>query len=265
MKVTVIIPAFNEEKYILKAIKSLANQSYDDYEVVIVDNMSTDNTKKIVIDWLTNPNGFGLAYESKDYIFTDVLHSNIVKGVRFTLLTSVQQGTNYAREEGRKFAKGEILAYLDADCIVDYFWIRNGVQQLKNNAAVTGSLYFYDDKNKFRRNVSIFVQNYIYKIISKLLQHFKVGAIILGGNFFVYSKYLNPLNTKLTFYGDDVDIAMSIMNYGKIGFSKKIEVKSSARRFIKQGFFKTNIKYISTFIKSILNKKIETKEIVHPR
>lgn len=262
MKVTVIIPAFNEEKYILKAITSLATQSYDDYEVVIVNNLSTDNTKNVVIDWIKNPIGYG----AEKFIYDEAICSNIINGVRFSLIDEVYgRGTNYARETGRKFAKGEILAYLDADCIVDYHWIRNGVNALKNKVAVTGALYFYDDENVFRRNISLFVQNTFYKIISNVLQWFKLGAIILGGNFFVYKQYLQPLNTNLTFYGDDTNIAIGLMCYGKIGFDKNITIKSSARRFKYQGFGKTNRKYISVFFRSLLNKKIQTNEIVHPR
>lgn len=49
MKVTVIIPNFNGERYLADCLKSLLNQSYTDYEIVIVDNGSTDNSIKVAM------------------------------------------------------------------------------------------------------------------------------------------------------------------------------------------------------------------------
>ena len=48
MKVSVIIPTFNSEKFIKRAIYSVLIQSYEDFELIIVDDCSTDNTVKII-------------------------------------------------------------------------------------------------------------------------------------------------------------------------------------------------------------------------
>jgi glycosyltransferase involved in cell wall biosynthesis len=259
MKVSIVIPAYNEEKYILKAISSVSCQSYDNYEVIIIDNASTDSTKSKVIDLFSNQLGF-------TYNATQNLYSCKIRNIDLKLATENKQGTNAARELGRKISSGDIVAFLDADCIVDYNWIRNGVYCFKENVvAATGSVNFYDDNNVIRRKVSLFIQKNFYKYISYILQYFKVGGIILGGNVFILKQYLFPLNTDLTFYGDDTNMAIQLSKFGKICFDRNLTIKSSARRFKKQGFGKTNMKYVKVFFNSILKKQIETKEIVHPR
>jgi glycosyltransferase involved in cell wall biosynthesis len=257
MKVSIVIPAYNEEKYILKAISSISCQSYDNYEVIIIDNASTDSTKNKVIEYFSHQIGFCL---------NDNIYHCKIRNIDFKLATENKQGTNAARECGRKISSGDIVAFLDADCIVNYNWVRNGVYCFKENiVAVTGAINFYDDDNVIRRRLSLFIQNTFYKYISYILQYFKIGGIILGANVFIRKKYLLPLNTNLTFYGDDTNMAIHIMQFGNIDFNRHITVKSSARRFKKQGFGKTNMKYIRVFFNSIFKKQIETKEIIHPR
>jgi len=59
--VSVVIPAYNEENYLLSCLESIGKQDYaGEYEVIVVDNASTDNTAKIALDW-----GAKVVYESK--------------------------------------------------------------------------------------------------------------------------------------------------------------------------------------------------------
>jgi len=49
--VSVIIPTFNREKLLPKTIDSVINQTYENWELLIVDDKSTDDTKKVVMDY----------------------------------------------------------------------------------------------------------------------------------------------------------------------------------------------------------------------
>ncbi len=103
------------------------------------------------------------------------------------------------------------------------------------------------------------------------MQLFKRGGIIIGGNVFIKAAVLEATggyNTLLSFYGDDVDIALKASKYGKIVFTKKLMVKSSSRRYKASGFFQVQLKYTKAFLQSVFHRSIsgqECIELVHPR
>ncbi|SET64570.1 glycosyltransferase family 2 protein [[Clostridium] polysaccharolyticum] len=90
-KVSVIIPVFNREKVIHRAINSVLNQEYNHLEIIIVDDHSTDNTRKVVEE-----------YMEKDARICYCLNEN-------------KQGPAGARNTGIKKATGTYIAFLDSD------------------------------------------------------------------------------------------------------------------------------------------------------
>ena len=86
-KISVIICTYNHAQYIKKAIDSVLNQTYQDFEIIVVDDGSTDNTKNIV-------NHFG---NSIKYIYQD------------------NKGLASARNTGIHASKGEFVTFLDAE------------------------------------------------------------------------------------------------------------------------------------------------------
>ncbi|MCB0410707.1 MAG: glycosyltransferase family 2 protein, partial [Flavobacteriales bacterium] len=51
-KISVIMPTYNGKKYIKYAIESILNQTYEDFELIIVNDCSTDNTEEIILSFL---------------------------------------------------------------------------------------------------------------------------------------------------------------------------------------------------------------------
>lgn len=98
MLVSVIIPTYNEEKVILECIFSLKNQSIKDFEIIIVDDGSTDNTLEIL---------------------SQINYSNL------KILKQNHQGPAMARNLGAKHAKGKILVFVDADMTFDKEFLKN--------------------------------------------------------------------------------------------------------------------------------------------
>jgi glycosyltransferase involved in cell wall biosynthesis len=98
--ISVIIPAHNEEDVISKAINSVLCSTYKNYEIIVVNNGSTDNTKPIV-------NRFVKKYPRRIRLinFPSVSDKNIAKN----------RGPAFSRNQGAEVAKGDILAFLDAD------------------------------------------------------------------------------------------------------------------------------------------------------
>lgn len=89
-QVSIIIPAYNGERYIVQAIESVLNQTYGNYEIIVVDDGSTDGTPRVLAPYF--------------------------KRIRY--ITQENQGVATARNRGIQEAKGEIIAFLDQD---DYF------------------------------------------------------------------------------------------------------------------------------------------------
>ncbi|MFH0806293.1 MAG: glycosyltransferase [Candidatus Brennerbacteria bacterium] len=91
-KVSVIIPAYNREKLLPRAILSVLSQTYKDFELIIVDDYSTDKTREVI-----------KKFEEKD------------TRVRPVFLKDNSGGPAYPKNAGLPFAKGEYIAYLDSD------------------------------------------------------------------------------------------------------------------------------------------------------
>ena len=87
-KISVILPVYNEEKYIKKAIESVLNQTFSDFELIIVNDGSTDNTLNIINE------------------FTDS---------RIKLITQPNQGPGASRNNAMEIACGEYVMFLDGD------------------------------------------------------------------------------------------------------------------------------------------------------
>lgn len=95
IKVSIIVPAYNVEKYIEKCIESLINQTLKEIEIIIVNDGSTDNTKKIISQ-----------YEKK--------YKNI------KCINKENEGQSIARNIAIKEAKGEYIVFIDSDDWVAY-------------------------------------------------------------------------------------------------------------------------------------------------
>ncbi|MCK4736316.1 MAG: glycosyltransferase [Methanophagales archaeon] len=123
--VSIIVPVYNSAHTIEECIKSLLNLEYpkDKYEIIIVDNNSTDTTVEIV----------------KKYP-VKVLHEG-------------KQSSYAARNLGIKNAKGEIVAFTDADCIVDEEWLKQLVKNFRDEttAGVGGEILAYHPKSIVER------------------------------------------------------------------------------------------------------------------
>ena len=92
--VSVIMPAYNSEKYIGKSIESVLAQDYEKFELIIVDDGSKDGTKSIVEQYAKND-------------------------IRIKLLEQANQGVSVARNKGLDTATGEYVAFLDSDDLWD--------------------------------------------------------------------------------------------------------------------------------------------------
>ncbi|MCF6295419.1 MAG: glycosyltransferase [Flavobacteriaceae bacterium] len=181
---SVIIPLYNKEKLIALTIKSILNQTFNDFEVIIVNDGSTDNGLKIL--------------------------SNLVDD-RFIIYNQDNQGVSHARNFGIEKAKGKYIALLDADD----FWHTNHLFELKKlietfpNAGLFCNNYEINYNGKFVKPATF---NFKYENKYLIVKDFFSANII---NFIPSSSssaFLKSTFTKLGAYnlnfrtGQDIDL-----------------------------------------------------------
>jgi glycosyltransferase involved in cell wall biosynthesis len=117
MTLSIIICSYNRASYISDALTSLYGQSsgLDDFEVIIVDNNSTDNTKEVYAQWRhTNTNG------------------------QFTFISEMQQGASFARNTGAAIAKGEWVCFMDDDAVATTDYVKNIIKHIQDQPFIVG-------------------------------------------------------------------------------------------------------------------------------
>ncbi len=232
-KISVIIPAWNEEEYIGTALDALHNQSFprDDFEIVVIDNVSTDQTATIARE----------------------------KGAD-RVIYEPSKGTNSARQRGICEARGEIVAFLDADCVPPAEWLEKIYTTLHKRgsrcAAVAGAYVFHvepiDHIFFAQEAYRWIVMPAISSIFGRILQR---GGVLIGGNFASFRENfqrINGLDTSYTFFGDDASIAKKFGEIGYVEFDPTLYVITSDRRFLREGLLKTNWEYTKNFLKVML-------------
>ena len=197
MNISVIIPAFNEEKRISSCLKSIANQTYKPMEIIVVDNNSTDKTAQI----------------AKEF------------GAR--VIIEKQQGITYARNYGFDNAKGEILARTDADTLVPSNWlerINDHFEKDKKLDAVSGPAIFG------LRFFTPIVRLLVFEANRRIFGHYG----LYGPNFAITKSVWEKVKDEVCLDNarvhEDTDLAIHIGKVGKIGYDSKLKVKTSARR-----------------------------------
>ena len=101
MRFSIIIPNYNSANWIVRLLDSIRNQTYKDYEIIIVDDMSEDNSVELI----------------KNY-----------KGLEIQLIELKRKRYNGGtRNEGVEHAKGDYILFIDCD---DYFYSNNAFEKI---------------------------------------------------------------------------------------------------------------------------------------
>lgn len=145
--ISVIICSYNRANYIVQALKSLSAQSLpkSTFEVIVVDNNSTDNTAEVCDEYIKENTGLNAYY-----------------------LTETQQGSSFARNTGAKHAHGEILVFMDDDAVarVDFLEKISAFFEKHPEAGGLGGriipLYIPDEPKWMSHFVSSLVGNFHY-------------------------------------------------------------------------------------------------------
>lgn len=99
-KISVIVPAYNAELYLTKCLDSIFNQTFQDFEVIVVNDGSTDHTKQICEQYTAS-------------------HQNM------TIVNQENGGISSARNAGIETSKGEYIVFIDSDDYVNRDWLNS--------------------------------------------------------------------------------------------------------------------------------------------
>lgn len=225
-KVSFVIPAYDEENYIRRCLDAIRNDiaGRDGYEIIVVDNNSTDGTTGIV---------------AREY--PDV-----------TLLREPRRGANRARETGFAASTGAFVAFLDADTEIPKGWSDRALVAFAKDpklVCLSGPFIYYDLPFFARLFVTFFYAGtYLVYLINNFI--LRTTSMIQGGTEIVRREALQKIGghaVNITFYGDDADLARRLRTVGKVRWSYAFAIRSSGRRLAKEGAFTMGLRYAMNY------------------
>ncbi len=184
MSVTVLMTTYNCGEYISQAIKSVLNQTYKNFEFLIFDDGSTDNTQEIVKR------------------FND-------ERIRF--IQSRHIGRSSALNLGLKEARYDLISFCDADDVIHPHKIEKQLKLYKNaNDLIFNNSAFFNDKTIL---YELIIQNDLNIIKRKIALHGHLGMSVLFNRKFILGN--GGFNVKLLAF-EDYDLWLRIFNKGNI-------------------------------------------------
>ena len=108
--ISVIVPVYNVEKYLSRCIDSILNQTYKDYEIILIDDGSKDSSGKICDEYAKN-------------------HNNI------SVIHTKNRGLSAARNTGTENSHGEYITFVDSDDLISNSFLSDLYTLIVNNNA----------------------------------------------------------------------------------------------------------------------------------
>jgi glycosyltransferase involved in cell wall biosynthesis len=244
MRLSFVIPAYNEEAYLPACLDSILAQIKNvpgGAEVIVVNNASRDKTREVALSY---------------------------PGVR--LVDEPQKGLTFARQAGFKACTGDLIANVDSDSRLTPGWVETVLQAFdgdKKLVAISGPLVYYDLLPRQRFSVQIF---YLIAFSVYILNRYslRAGSMVQGGNFVLKRSGLEAIggfDTSISFYGEDTDIARRMNRVGKVEFTLKLKMFSSARRLKQEGMLTIAWRYTINYLWTTFRKKPFTEEYTDHR
>lgn len=229
LRISVIVCAHNEEKFLSACLYSLLAQTRLPDEIIVINNASVDRTGEV---------------------------ARKVPGVR--VIDESRKGLVIARERGRREAIGDLLVYLDADCRAPIFWLQRIASRFEREpslAALTGNYRFYDWDLWGR----VLIRAYDFTLgpaTHCLVKHIlRIGVLFYGGNFAVRRTALERVggfDTAIEFHGEDTNIGRRLFAIGRVDLGYDCYLYTSARRYQTMGKGAVFRLYIRNFVSEIL-------------
>ena len=194
IKVSIVVPAYNVEKYISECLDTLVNQTLEEIEIIVVNDASTDSTKDIICEYIEK-------YPNK-IIFID---------------ETKNAGLGMTRNKGIDIARGKYIAFVDSDDWVDLDTYRIVYEEAEKGYDIivfdyistvfpdfqnyTINSNYYNDSNA---NLSTELENTLIK-----------GSFIACNKLFIRSLFENKAFRFLPIYYEDLALTKTIISFSK--------------------------------------------------
>lgn len=132
--ISIVVPCYNLEKYIVQCLNSIIKQSYKNWELIVVNDGSTDNSKKLICEVIDN------SYHKIER----------VQGIR--LINQSNAGASAARNMGIQNCIGDYIAFVDGDdWLIENYLERlvAGIKDSRDDLCISGLRYYNDESRKF--------------------------------------------------------------------------------------------------------------------
>lgn len=250
--ISVILPVYNGSKYLSIAIESILNQSYQNLEVIIIDDGSSDNSLKIIRN-----------YEKKDE--------------RIIVISRENRGTTFTLNEGIRIAKGKYIAKMDQDDVSLPLRLEKQYQLLEQaNGDICGCHYIIMDIHGkilgTRLSPLTEESTILYLSYSVPFAH---GSVLIRKSFLVENDILYDRTKRL--YAEDYDLWLRMyganaifLNVDDFLFKYRVddlsfshtnakENRSEAKSYSKS-FIKKNQNTCKSVFMDLLNKSLSVDE-----
>ena len=244
LKVSVLIANYNNQRYIKECIDSIKRQSYNNIEIIFHDDLSTDNSIKIINK------------------YSDL---KIIRNKKKGKYGSFNQMNAYKR--AFKKSSGDIIFFLDSDDLFKKDKIKIVVNEFLNNKRISSifdlPIHMYKNKNKIIRNKNKIIPSFWPYIppqscIAIKRNDFKIMINKIDNNFFpdiwmdfrmaIYLKYVKKrffiLEKNLTIYRQSSEMISSKFIFLSLNWWKR---RAQANAYVRYFFLKNKIKYKKNF------------------
>lgn len=202
LSVSIVIPVFNDQDHLKSCLDSVAAQTIQPDEVIVVDNNCSDDSIKI----------------AKQYPFVRVISEK-------------KQSVLYARNTGLSAAKGDVVGRIDADTLLEPDWVEQ-VKRIftrEDVAAATGPMFFYDMPLS-PQNIAL---DHMFK--GPLAKYDKKFSFLAGNNMAIRASAWQAVKAKVcddkTIH-EDIDLAIHLNRANlKVVYDPDLRAGMSARRY----------------------------------
>lgn len=207
--VSIIVPTYNRVNLIGETLDCVVNQTYTNWECIVIDEGSTDETQMLLNKYSTNDRRFKIIIKSKEE----------------------KKGASVSRNLGLKMAKGEFIQFLDSDDILAYDKIEEQIKILRNENKYTVCTCKWGKFSQISEPLALFENNVDYRNFNSTKDYFDLiglyGGFFPPINFLINKELIHHSgywNESLTINDDGEFFFRILLNAEKILFTNKTYV-----------------------------------------